>query len=248
MKAFAAIILALSVLATPADVATSADYELTTVAIDAGGGRSASANYTSDLSFGLTSGRNVATFFYGNALGYPAQMNNPPMAGDDLRSHPYDTPLDIFILSLLSNDADLDFDPLQIKQFNVTTEAGGSVALAGPYLRYTPAPAFRGTDHFTYTVIDANGDIDTATVALIAIPPMVTPANALTVSRLPDGNLLVRFQGPTNGNDYIVQTKGDLSESEWKILFVAHVGGDGVVEFVINPRIESHRFFQAVVF
>jgi hypothetical protein len=247
MKLFAAILFAGTLIASQADVATSANYGLTIIGTGAGGGRSSSETYTSDITLGLVSGRSSATFFYATALGYAAQLNNPPIANDDLRSNPYDTLLDLFMPTLLPNDSDPDLDAITLKQFDTITEEGGSVVSVPPYLRYSPPAGLRGADEFNYTIIDIHGDTDTATVTLIAVPPTPAKPNGLTMIPLADGTYLVHFQGPTTGRDYIVLTKADLSEAEWQTYLVAHVGGDGVVDFIVDPRTETRRFFQVLV-
>src|SRR5687768_9446480 len=91
MKSFAVFILGvLSLVSTRGAVASSADYQLTMIGLDSGGGHGSSANYTSDVSFGLTVGRSSATLSAANTLGFVAQFNNPPIAMDDLRSHVFD--------------------------------------------------------------------------------------------------------------------------------------------------------------
>ena len=47
---------------------------------------------------------------------------------------------------------------------------GGSVALAGGVVSFTPAANFFGTTSFTYTVSDGNGGTDTATVTVTVTP------------------------------------------------------------------------------
>ncbi len=64
-------------------------------------------------------------------------------------------------------DTDADNDTLSVQPATITTVNGGTVELlADGTFTYTPADDFIGTDSFDYTVLDGNGDQDTATVSL----------------------------------------------------------------------------------
>jgi hypothetical protein len=252
MKAFVFLFVALLSLApVRGAVATSQDYQLTTIGLDEGGGPSGSANYACDLSVGLVVGRSVqAQTFIVNTLGFAAQLNSPPIAQDDLRTHQFDAALDIVISGLLGNDSDPDYtrEILGLHTFQAVTDAGGSVVRNGGLLTYTPPPNFRGTDHFTYTVIDPDADIDTGVVALLSRPAIPFLNNGITWVKLSDGKYLFHYQGPTGGSDYDVQSKTDLNAPEWDNYIVAKAGGDGIVEWIADPRAELRRFFKVTVF
>jgi hypothetical protein len=251
MRALAVFILAaLSVVSAGAAVASSQNYQLTIIGIDDGGGRSSSADYANDVSFGLTVGRSGDFAVYANTLGFVAQFNNPPVGMDDLRSHGFDQPVDILIPSLLANDSDPDQidEILSLHRFSAKTDAGGDVVLVPPYLRYFPPTNFRGTDRFSYTLVDPEGDFDMATVTVISIPASTLIPNTLTMVKLPDGTYLVRFQGPADATQFNVLTKTEIGAPTWDILFVKENGGDGLVEFIINPRDGSRRFYEVETF
>jgi proline racemase len=66
---------------------------------------------------------------------------------------------------VLAND-DLG-DSATITTFDSSSAQGGTVARAGTTgFTYTPKSGFTGTDSFTYTITDANGDKSTATVSV----------------------------------------------------------------------------------
>jgi hypothetical protein len=250
MKLFAILLLAAaSFCGARAAVSSSANYEMTTIAFDSGGGLSASANYQSEISVGLTAGRTFATFFYANYMGYPAQLNTPPIASNDLRSHTHDTAVDVALSALFANDFDLDrFDTPALFGFESTTEAGGTVVQVAGALRYTPPAGFRGTDHFSYTIIDQSGDLSSADVALISTPAIQQAVNSLAVVPLGDGTLLFRYQGVANRPIYQVLTKPNLSSPDWDIYFTINSSPDGIIEFVVNPATQNQSYFQVVYF
>ncbi|PKQ62751.1 hypothetical protein BZG02_11115 [Labilibaculum filiforme] len=75
---------------------------------------------------------------------------------------------------LLSNDEDLINPPVVV--ISNTNPANGTVVVNadGTYI-YTPNPDFNGIDTFTYTIEDADGDQDTATVSITVNPVNDTP-------------------------------------------------------------------------
>ena len=87
--------------------------------------------------------------------------NDPPVAQDDSDSTQEDTPI---ILDVLSNDSDLDNDPLTIEA--VTQPDNGSVVNNGSDIVYTPNLDFTGFDSFSYTISDGNGGTASATVTV----------------------------------------------------------------------------------
>ena len=100
-------------------------------------------------------------------------VNDAPVAVNDAATTPQDTPI---IISVLSNDTDVDGDILAIDSF--TQGANGTVSDNGDgTLTYTPSGVTTGDDSFTYTVSDGNGGTDTATVNV-----NVTRVNAAPVA------------------------------------------------------------------
>ncbi|HWJ81682.1 MAG TPA: Ig-like domain-containing protein [Nocardioides sp.] len=93
--------------------------------------------------------------------------NAAPVAVDDAVATDEDTPLDLPVSgagSPAANDTDADGDPLTVTA--VSGAVGGTVALAGGTITFTPDPDHCGTGSFDYTVSDGNGGEDTATVTV----------------------------------------------------------------------------------
>lgn len=95
-------------------------------------------------------------------------------AGDDNFSTPFNTPLSITAGQVLANDYDPDGYILkgtditsytQPQNGSVTKDADGNFV-------YTPKDGFKGTDSFTYTITDAQGDTDTAVVTIRVQDPL----------------------------------------------------------------------------
>ena len=108
----------------------------------------------------------------------PATIDNaPPIATDDAFTSIVDTPLSS---SVFSNDTDPDGDVIKIAQLSnsatgvaatgpqtIATTAGGTVTLnTNGTFTYTPISAFTGEDKFDYSIVDASGATDIASVTL----------------------------------------------------------------------------------
>lgn len=85
----------------------------------------------------------------------PDAQNDVATVGEDSGSN---------VIDVLANDVDPDGGPLSIT--GVTQPASGAVQIqpGSANLVYTPNPNFVGTDVFTYTVTDNDGETDTARV------------------------------------------------------------------------------------
>ncbi|MFD0916458.1 Ig-like domain-containing protein, partial [Pseudahrensia aquimaris] len=93
-----------------------------------------------------------------------AVSDNTVDAIDDDIGTRQDTPVTI---PVLDNDVDPDGDTFEVTDFDTTTANGGTVTQnADGELVYTPAPGFSGSDTFEYTITDAKGNTDTATVSV----------------------------------------------------------------------------------
>jgi large repetitive protein len=155
------------------------------------------------------------------------EVNDPPVAVNDTASTNEDTAVTI---SVLTNDTDLDGDPLTVTA--ATASNGTVVRNANGTITYTPNANFNGTDTITYTISDGRGGTSTATVTVTIAPvndaPVIgnesiaikensgpTIVNVLANDSDPDGTLTVSAVSATNG--------------------VATINPDGTVSYTPNP-------------
>jgi hypothetical protein len=82
-------------------------------------------------------------------------------AVDDTASTALDTPVAI---DVLANDSDPEGDAINV--IGSTPPSNGTITLSGGVFTYTPNAGFTGTDTFTYTIDDALGATDIATVTV----------------------------------------------------------------------------------
>jgi hypothetical protein len=230
------------------DPMTSANYAMNTT-FDGGGHRVTSNDYDQIVTITPLSGRSVTTFSVVMFVGFGSQLNNPPIAVDDVRSHPLDAGVNITGSSLFANDFDPDGDALILIGVDATSAAGGALSMTGQSINYTPPAALSGADHFQYVVADSNGDIATATVTLGIAPPLANqPINTVLLSEQSDGKLLVRFRQQTGRSDYIIQVAHDLANPDWQTVTDVHAGVDGIVEILLDPGAAAETYFRAIVF
>lgn len=103
-----------------------------------------------------------------------APVNDAPVAQDDAFDGLLDTEITGNVLddNGSGQDSDIDGDPLSVVAESVTTASGGlvTIEITGEFT-YTPDETFMGVDSFTYTVLDGQGGMDTATVTLNVSAP-----------------------------------------------------------------------------
>ncbi|MDD5264857.1 MAG: Ig-like domain-containing protein, partial [Candidatus Bipolaricaulis sp.] len=130
---------------------------------------------------------------------------DPPLANDDTRVTPEDTPV---LISLLANDTDVEgnLDPTTVTITSSPSHGTVSVSPVTGAATYAPAPNFNGLDTFTYRVCDTTGLCDTAQVTInVTSQPDPPVANDDTATTPEDTPVVI----PVLANDTDVD--GDLS-------------------------------------
>ena len=84
-------------------------------------------------------------------------VNDPPVAVDDIATTPEDTPV---VIDVLDNDYDPDgeIDPTTVDIVDDASHGSTSVNPTTGVVTYTPDSGYHGSDYFTYTVDDDDGD------------------------------------------------------------------------------------------
>jgi uncharacterized protein (TIGR03382 family) len=91
-------------------------------------------------------------------------VNDAPTANDDDYTVDEDSVATLF--SVLANDTGAPDTGETLTVTAVTQPAGGTVAISGTRVRFTPVADFNGITTFTYAVSDGNGGTDSATVTV----------------------------------------------------------------------------------
>ncbi|HEX5121880.1 MAG TPA: Ig-like domain-containing protein [Rhodanobacteraceae bacterium] len=132
--------------------------------------------------------------------------NRPPQAVPDNASTTFGQRVTI---NVLANDTDPDGNALTIT--GVTQPAGGSVAINGTTLVFTPAPGFSGTARFTYTIDDGHGGTSSAAVTVFVAaqpnrPPVAANDAATTPFATPVTIAVLANDSDPDGNPLSIST------------------------------------------
>lgn len=131
-----------------------------------------------------------------------------PVAQDDLAGTGVDQPID---LDVLANDGAADGGTIVLSSFDAASSEGGTVERLDQgtpetdddLLRYTPPTGFSGTDTFNYSISNADGVSDTATVTVEVnnTQPDANDDFALTQLETPvDIDVLANDSDPNGGS------------------------------------------------
>jgi len=122
-------------------------------------------------------------------------VNDAPVATNDGYSTSEDTVLTVVAPGVLTNDNDVDGNPLTAVK--VTDPGHGTVTLsADGSFTYTPAANYNGADSFTYKANDGTADSNIATVTLTVTPVNDAPvANAQSVTTAEDTAKAITLTG-----------------------------------------------------
>ncbi|MDB6080721.1 MAG: hypothetical protein JWO82_4468 [Akkermansiaceae bacterium] len=188
---------------------------------------------------------NGTSSVFSNVANITVAPNSNPVATDDDAVTGRNVPLELDILTLLSNDTDAEVDPLDITAVAATSNRGGTVSLSSGIITYTPPAGATGFDTFTYTVTDgvwggtATGNVYiTINANVTAGPP--TTAVVLTLS---GGTVNGSFTGTANAS-YVIQRSTDLAT--WTDLPAVTASGTGATQFSDTPPAGSKAFYRVV--
>ena len=167
--------------------------------------------------------------------------NDPPVAANDSASTDQDTPV---VVSPLTNDSDVDGDTLSISSFTQATN-GTVTDNGGGILTYTPNSGYVGTDSFTYTVSDGNGETDTATVNLTVLevnqPPIANNDSATT-----NEDTAVNISSLANDTDSNGDTLSIASFTQGANGTVTN-NGDGTLTYAPNANFSGSDSFSYTI-
>jgi hypothetical protein len=109
-----------------------------------------------------------------------AAIGGDPIALDDFYAVEEGSTLDITAAGFLANDIDPDGGTVTGQALIDDVDNGDLLALTSGAFTYTPDPGFTGTDSFTYSIVDQDGNSSTATVSIVVFDdpaPIATDDN-----------------------------------------------------------------------
>jgi hypothetical protein len=179
------------------------------------GSHSVKAKYAGDANFIGAS----------NSLGASQVINTPPATSILVIATTENTPVTFSIAKVLQHVTDADGDQVNLTGVAGVSANGGTVALGGQSITFTPATGSTNTDSFTYTVTDALGAAATGVVSVVITAPPATPPTG-PVTMLPNGHVIVTLSGVA-GQTYILQGSPDLQT--WVSLCTVVAAADGTI-------------------
>ena len=171
--------------------------------------------------------------------------NDAPEAVDDVYDATVGTTLNIAAPGVLTNDTDIDNDPLTAVK--VTGPTHGTLTLnPNGFFTYTPNAGFNGPDIFTYKANDGVTDSNTATVTInvslnimegdVNLDGYVTITDAMLIAQYKAGLLILteeQLQCADTTDDGIVSIADAMHISQWL------VDPDGSLGVLFKPLWES---------
>ena len=169
----------------------------------------------------------------------------PPIANDDADTTFTDTPVDVLVT--LNDDGNgwlLDVGDLLIESAPTDGTADPGIGA----ILYTPDPGFEGVDSFVYSVSNATGLRDSATVTVTVIPPPNAPpvANPDQTRTTPETPITISVLS----NDFDVD--GSLDPSSVVVTTpptdgATVVASDGIVTYTPDAGFEGEDLFEYTV-
>lgn len=110
---------------------------------------------------------------------------------------------------------------------------------------YTPTPGYTGIDSFTYTICDAAGLCDTATVVITISIPLPVDLAYFKVSASSGCSAMLRWQSlqEINFHQYVVEWSAD-GRRYIPVGAVAGSGSGSVYSFLYNNAVEGGHYFR----
>ena len=168
--------------------------------------------------------------------------NEEPDTQADFGTTTVGVPIDI---DVLANDSDPDGDPLTID--SVTDGRDGTVSInPDGTVNYAPTGSFTGSDSFTYTVTDGNGNLVTETVSVTVDPPANAPPIVADDSGSTTGDVPVDIDVLANdidpdGDPLTIDSTTDGANG------VVTINPDGTVNYAPDPGFVGDDTFTYTV-
>ena len=168
-------------------------------------------------------------------------LDRPPVAVDDEITAANGLPLTIPFSQLLSNDYDLDQDPLTVVPAGSTSAHGAQLTFTGSAVDYIPSSAAMtaGEDRFACLVQDGRGG---QAVGMVTLKFIATNWLHLDLSSVPTSGAKLQMGG-IPGKAYLIQASADLVD--WEDLHTVTATATGLIELRDqDAKNHSCRFYR----
>ncbi len=168
----------------------------------------------------------------------------PPVAGADALATRRNTAATVTTARLRANDSDPDGDPTAITSVSGSSSQGGTVALSGNAVTYTPATGFTGADSFTYQLADGRGGFATGTVSVTVTAGDEQPLRTESIT-MSGGSVTLVYAG-VPGYAYQVQYQDTMAGPWTNAGPPITADSTGRVTYT-DPNPPASRFYRAIV-
>jgi hypothetical protein len=146
---------------------------------------------------------------------------------------------------VLTNDSDPNNEVLTFISASPTSTNGGTVAVSGNWVFYTPPQGFTNSDTFSYVIQDSGGLQATGLVSITVPVELGQSQNIVGIENLGNGALLISCQGIA-GRTYTIQYTENLETLVWQTLGTSTADATGAFEFTDTPPSGSPaRFYRS---
>ncbi len=172
-------------------------------------------------------------------------ISSSPVAGTVVLQRDQNCGLKVRVANVLTNDSDPNNEVLTFISASPTSTNGGTVAVSGNWIFYTPPQGFTNSDTFSYVIQDSGGLQATGLVSITVPVNLSQSQNIVGVENLGNGSLLISFQGIA-GRTYTIQYTENLETLVWQTLGTSTADATGAFEFTDTPPNGSPtRFYRS---
>ena len=140
----------------------------------------------------------------------------------------------ISVAALLADDSGPNSGALTLVSTDSTSTNGGSVAVSGNWIFYTPLPGFTNSDAFSYVIADSEGVQASGTVSITVPVDLAQSQNIVAVENIGNNGSLIQFQA-IPGRTYTVQYTESLQTPVWQTLGTGMADATGAFGFTNTP-------------
>ncbi len=154
------------------------------------------------------------------------------------------TAANLLIAKLLSKAAS-SRGAVALSSVSAGSAQGGTVAISGSNISYSPASNFTGSDSFTAVLSDGHGSI-TATVVVTVTDPNSSSGNGSNLSIRSDGGSgVVIIIAGSPGTNYVLQYNTTLSTSGWNTFTNFTMPLTGITNYADSVSLGS-RYYRTI--
>jgi hypothetical protein len=211
--------------------------------ISGGGGASGNGPYLVSGAIGQpVAGAPMTGANYSLTGGFWTLMYSPPVAANLVLQRDQNSGAKVRLATLLAGGSDPQNAALAFISAGPASAYGGTVAVSGNWLLYTPPPGFTNSDAFSYVIADSQGMQAAGTVSISVPVELGQSQNMVDFEDLGNGSFFIQFQA-IPGRAYTIQYSESLQNPVWQTLGTSTADATGAIAFTNAPASGSPAGF-----